>query len=294
MGSHTPSHLPNQVGIGLKSKYFREILDRKPKVGFFEIHAENYMVPGGPLHHFLTQIRALYPLSIHGVGLSLGGDEDLDQAHLKRLRELLSRYEPESFSEHLAWSTHQGCFYNDLLPVPYTKKRLKKVCAHIDEAQAFLKRPLLLENPSSYLAFSSSEMDEPSFLNEIIQKTGCGLLLDVNNLYITCTNQGLEPLTVLKEMPLWAVKQIHIAGFTEELDESQSPVLIDTHASPVSKEVWALLTEALDCVGEQPILLERDNHLPSLDVLISESNIAASELRKHTEKGRALNRVMGE
>jgi len=276
------TNLPKQAGIGLKPEYFREILDTQPDIGFFEIHAENYMVPGGPLHHYLTQIRALYPLSIHGVGLSLGGDEDLDQAHLLRLRELLNRYKPESFSEHLAWSTHQGNFYNDLLPLPYSKDRLRKVCAHIDEAQTFLKRSLLLENPSTYIAFSSSEMDEPSFLAEIIRITGCGLLLDVNNLYVTSMNQNLDPLSVLNAMPLKAVGQIHIAGYAEEVDESGARLLIDNHATPVAREVWSLFQTTVGQVGAQPVLLERDNNLPGLDLLIAEANIASQELNRYT------------
>jgi uncharacterized protein (UPF0276 family) len=275
------SFLPKRAGLGLKPEHFREILGSKPDIGFFEIHAENYMVAGGPFHHYLSRIRAYYPLSIHGVGLSIGGANDLDADHLQRLLQLINRYQPESFSEHLAWASHGSTFYNDLLPAPYTNETLQRVCAHIDQLQTVLKRPMLLENPATYIEFSSSVMDETHFLHEVTARTGCGLLLDVNNVYVSCVNHGRDPLATLQAMPLSCVRQIHLAGFAEELDDIGTRLLIDSHGAPVADAVWSLYEAALHLLGPMPTLLERDNDIPALQVLMAEAGLVEQHLRKH-------------
>jgi uncharacterized protein len=276
------SCLPHRAGIGLKPEHFRDILETDPDIGFFEIHAENYMVAGGPFHHYLRQIRDRYPLSIHGVGLSIGGTDDLDTSHLNWLAQLIDRYQPESFSEHLAWSSHGGAYYNDLLPAPYTEITLQRVCDHIDQVQNRLQRPMLLENPATYVEFASSTFTETAFLGEVIRRSGCGLLLDVNNLYVSCVNHGNDPSETLRAMPLGAVGQIHLAGFAEEMDDIGTRLLIDSHGSPVADAVWALYDQALQLAGSQPTLLERDNDIPSLSVLLAEAGLAEQRLRQRT------------
>lgn len=275
----TPAgHLPARAGIGLKPEHFRDILDTTPDIGFFEIHAENYMVAGGPFHHYLGLIRQRYPLSIHGVGLSIGGEGNLDAFHLDRLALLLDRYQPESFSEHLAWSSHGDNYYSDLLPAPYTTATLQRVCEHIDEVQTRLRRTMLLENPATYIEFSSSTMTETEFLGEVARRTGCGLLLDVNNIYVSCVNHGRDPLETLRAVPLAAVRQIHLAGFAEEMDDTGSRLLIDSHGAPVADPVWTLYDAALELTGAQPTLLERDNDIPPLSVLLAEAGLADQRL----------------
>ena len=190
--------LPHRAGLGLKPEHYVEILETTPDVGFFEVHAENYMGDGGPPHRYLEQIAALYPLSLHGVGLSIGGAGPLDKAHLTRLRRLIDRYRPQSFPEHLAWSTHDTGFLNDLLPLPYTDETLERVVAHVDEAQQAIGRRLLLENPSTYVLFAETTIDEIDFLSEISARTGCGLLLDVNNVMVSAVNHRLDALRLYR------------------------------------------------------------------------------------------------
>ncbi|PHX44460.1 hypothetical protein AO284_34635, partial [Pseudomonas sp. NZIPFR-PS2] len=210
--------LPRRAGLGLKHEHFLEVLETSPDIGFFEVHAENYMVAGGPFHHYLGLIREQYPLSLHGVGLSIGGEHPLDREHLARLATLIDRYQPQSFSEHLAWSSHGPVFLNDLLPLAYDSATLQRVCEHIDQVQSTLKRPMLLENPSTYLQFQRSTLDETDFISEIIRRTGCGLLLDVNNVYVSCINHQRDPLAYIDALPLQAVGEIHLAGFAEDTD----------------------------------------------------------------------------
>jgi uncharacterized protein (UPF0276 family) len=263
--------LPAAGGIGLKPEHFREILDTRPELGFFEIHAENYMVAGGPFHHYLTRIRERYPLSIHGVGLSIGGAAPLDEAHLDRLAVLLDRYQPESFSEHLAWSSHGDAFLNDLLPLPYHAGTLDRVCAHIDRVQERLKRRMLLENPASYVEFGASTMAETDFIGEVVRRTGCGLLLDVNNVHVACVNHHRDPCAYIRSLPLPAVGQIHLAGFACDVDAAGAPLLIDSHGAPVAQAVWDLYAFALEGLGPTPTLIERDNDIPALPVLLAEA-----------------------
>jgi uncharacterized protein (UPF0276 family) len=271
--------LPARAGIGLKPEHFREVLATRPDIGFFEVHAENYMVDGGPFHHCLGRIRESHALSLHGVGLSIGGEAPLDEAHLARLASLIDRYQPAAFSEHLAWSSHGGVFYNDLLPVPYDRATLSRVCEHVDRAQERLRRRLLLENPSTYVEFEASTMDEASFLREIVRRTGCGLLLDVNNAHVSCTNHGRDALAFIHSLPLDAVGQIHLAGFTRDADALGAPLLIDSHGTPVDEAVWALYGETIARVGPMPTLLERDNDIPAFSTLLAEAHRAESLMR---------------
>ncbi|MBL8480045.1 MAG: DUF692 domain-containing protein [Sterolibacteriaceae bacterium] len=273
-------YLPARAGIGLNPEHFSGILDTLPDIGFFEIHAENYMVDGGPFHHYLMRIRERYPLSIHGVGLSIGGEEPLDEAHLDRLAALLDRYQPASFSEHLAWSSHGGNFYNDLLPVAYDAATLERVCAHIGRVQDRLKRRMLLENPATYVEFAASTMTEADFIGEVVRRSGCGLLLDVNNVHVSCTNHGRDARDYIGALPLEAVAQIHLAGFAEDTDAAGAPVLIDSHGAPVAQVVWALYCHVLDQTGPQPTLIERDNDIPALPVLLAEARRAERILER--------------
>ncbi|HXG29119.1 MAG TPA: DUF692 domain-containing protein [Nevskiales bacterium] len=270
----TLSVLPLRAGLGLKSEHYRVILDQVPDVGFFEIHAENYFVAGGPMHHSLGRIRERYALSIHGVGLSIGGAGLLDRAHLAALKALLARYQPQAFSEHLAWSSHGGHFLNDLLPLPYTDITLQRVCAHIDQVQETLGRRLLLENPATYVEFAASTWDEADFIAEVVRRTGCGLLLDVNNAYVSCTNHGRDPDAYLTRLPLHAVGEIHLAGFAEDVDGAGARLLIDSHGAPVDDAVWALYRRALCYTGPVPTLIERDQNLPPFEVLLAEAHAA--------------------
>ncbi|GAB3378295.1 MbnB/TglH/ChrH family RiPP precursor modification enzyme [Azotobacter armeniacus] len=266
--------LPLRAGLGLKPQHFRQILETPPDIGFFEVHAENYLVEGGPFHHCLGLIRERYPLSLHGVGLSIGAEQPLDEDHLERLAGLIRRYQPESFSEHLAWSSHGELFLNDLLPVPYDEATLVRVCEHIDRVQSRLKRRMLLENPATYVEFSTSTMDEATFIAEVVRRTGCGLLLDVNNAYVSCINHGRDAAAYIAALPLEAVGEIHLAGFAEDLDGAGARLLIDNHGAPVDAAVWALYARLLRQTGPLPTLLERDNDVPPLEVLLAEAGQA--------------------
>ena len=270
----TGSGLPARAGVGLKPEHFRDVLATRPDIGFFEVHAENYMVDGGPFHHFLGRIREHYPLSLHGVGLSIGADGPIDEAHLDRLDALIRRYQPASFSEHLAWSSHGEVFLNDLLPVPYDRATLDRVCDHVDRVQERLQRRMLLENPSTYLEFEASTMDEAAFLTEAVRRTGCGLLLDVNNAHVSCVNHSRAALAYISSLPLDTVGEIHLAGFATDRDAAGAPLLIDSHGSPVDEAVWGLYAAVLARIGPTPTLLERDNDVPSLATLLAEAQRA--------------------
>lgn len=270
--------LPRRAGLGLKSEHFQEVLATRPDIGFFEVHAENYMVAGGPFHHYLGLIREQYPLSLHGVGLSIGGEGPLSQEHLARLAALVARYQPQSFSEHLAWSSHGPVYLNDLLPLAYDDAALKRVCAHIDQVQTVLKRRMLLENPSTYLQFQCSTLDETDFISEVIRRTGCGLLLDVNNVYVSCVNHQQDPLAYLDALPLHTVGEIHLAGFAEDADSLGDRLLIDDHGAPIDNAVWQLYQQALQRIGPVATLIERDNDVPAFSVLHAEARQADQHL----------------
>ena len=278
--------LPARSGLGLKPEHFRSILETLPDLGFLEIHAENYMVEGGPYHHYLAKIRSHYPLSIHGVGLSIGAEAGLDEAHLDRLAALIKRYEPQSFSEHLAWSSHGDVFYNDLLPVPYDRRTLDRVCEHVDRVQERLGLRMLLENPSTYVEFETSTMSETAFLREVLKRTGCGLLLDVNNVHVSCTNHGRDAMAYLRDLPLAEVGEVHLAGFARDEDAAGAPLLIDSHGSPVDEAVWGLYAHVIAQLGAIPTLLERDNDVPALQVLLAEAGRAESLMSARAEPRR--------
>ncbi|MGQ7957521.1 MNIO family bufferin maturase [Pseudomonas sp. SP16.1] len=272
--------LPVRAGIGLKSQHYREILESRPDIGFFEVHAENYMGAGGPFHHYLQRIGENYPLSLHGVGLSIGAEHPLDEQHLDRLADLIERYQPASFSEHLAWSSHGGLFLNDLLPLAYDDTTLARVCEHIDRVQTRLRRPMLLENPATYVEFSRSTMDEASFIGEVVRRSGCGLLLDVNNAYVSSVNHRRDAYAYIRALPLAAVAEVHLAGFAEDRDDTGARLLIDNHGAAVDAAVWQLYAQVLELIGAVPTLLERDHDVPPLALLLQEARQAERLLER--------------
>lgn len=272
------NRLPARAGVGYKPQHFQALVEAPGAVGWLEIHAENYMGDGG---RPLAQLRALaerFAMSVHGVGLSIGGEGALDEDHLARLKHLCDWLRPASFSEHLAWSTHGDTYFNDLLPLPYTAATLTRVCDHIDRVQEVLARPMLLENPSTYLAFTESTMDEVTFLSEIARRTGCGLLLDVNNVFVSATNQGWDPVAYVDAFPLDKVGEIHLGGHDEDEDEHGAPLLIDSHGREVVDPVWALYAHTLARGGARPTLIEWDNNVPDFPALEAEAARAESLL----------------
>lgn len=266
--------LPVQAGVGFKPQHFEALQADPEPPGFIEVHAENYMGAGGVPHVQLTALRERLPVSLHGVGLSIGGEDPLDSAHLERLARLNTRYQPMLFSEHLAWSTHGGRYLNDLLPVCYDSRALVRVCAHIDQLQSRLGRQILLENPSTYFEFESSSYSEPEFLAAIVQRTGCGLLLDVNNVHVSCHNNCHDPLAYLAGLPLHAVRQIHLAGHAEERVPGGTPLLIDDHGAPVAEAVWSLYGRVVAKTGRVATLIEWDTRVPAYATLRDEAQRA--------------------
>jgi uncharacterized protein len=264
------SHLPAKVGVGFKAEHLPDIQKNPPSLGFFEVHAENYMGDGGRPHVQLGLLRRDYAISIHGVGLSIGGAGPLNAAHLSRLKQLCDRYEPESFSEHLAWSSHDDGYLNDLLPLPYTAETLDLVSNHVDAVQTCLGRQMLLENPSTYVLFAQSTMSETDFLAELTCRTGCGLLLDVNNVFVSATNHQTDARRYLADFPLHAVHEIHLGGHATEALPS-GPLLIDAHGTPVAEPVWALYAEVIGRIGACPTLVEWDNDVPPFATLMDEA-----------------------
>jgi len=268
------STLPRRAGIGFKPEHFADIIAAPQPIGFFEVHAENYMGAGGPPHAQLGRLREDYALSIHGVGLSIGSMQPLDRDHLSRLKTLCDRYQPESFSEHLAWSTHDSVFLNDLLPLPYTEATLAQVVDHVEQVQATLGRQMLLENPATYLLFQESTIEETDFLAEVARRTGCGLLLDVNNVFVAATNHNLDPYDYIARFPLEAVREIHLSGHSETVDDLGAPLLIDSHDTPVKDPVWALYETVIGRIGPIASLVEWDNDVPAWLVLRAEAGAA--------------------
>jgi uncharacterized protein (UPF0276 family) len=261
--------LPATPGLGFKPEHFRDIAAAPGAVGFYEVHAENYMGAGGAPHAMLTQLHEGHALSIHGVGLSIGGAGGLDGEHLARLRRLIYRHRPESFSEHLAWSSHGAAWLNDLLPLPYTAETLATVCAHVDAVQDALGMRMLLENPATYVTFANSTWAETDFLGEVVRRTGCGLLLDVNNVFVSATNHRFDARAYLAGFPLQAVGEIHLAGHDSE-ELPSGPLLIDSHGRAVSDPVWTLYAEVLARTGPLPTLIEWDTDVPPFATLLAE------------------------
>lgn len=276
----TAAKLPARAGVGFKPQHFGDIMNGEQPIGFVEVHAENYMGAGGPPHAQLAALRERYALSIHGVGLSIGGTSPLDREHLTRLKLLCDRYEPDSFSEHLAWSSHGEVFYNDLLPLPYTAETLAHIVAHIDQVQSTLGREMLLENPSTYVAFVDSTFAETDFLAEIARRSGCGLLLDVNNVFVSAKNHGTDPYAYLAAFPLDRVREIHLGGHDEQTDDSGAPLLIDAHGAPVADPVWALYDSTIARTGALASLIEWDNDVPPWPELAAEARAAEAILNR--------------
>lgn len=274
--------LPALPGVGYKPQHFSDILADPRPVAWLEIHAENYMGDGG---RPLAQLRALaerFPISVHGVGLSIGGEGPLDRDHLARLKHLCQWLAPASFSEHLAWSTHDAAFLNDLLPLPYTDATLARVAAHIDMVQETVGRRMLLENPSVYLNFTETNLDEIDFLTEVAARTGCGLLLDVNNVYVSCTNRKTDAHDYIDRFPHALVGEIHLGGHDVDRDDTGAPLLIDAHGSEVVDPVWRLYDHTIRTGGPRPTLIEWDNDVPDWPVLAAEAARAARILDRVT------------
>ncbi len=260
--------IPDRVGVGFKAQHADAILDRTTDLGWLEVHPENYMVPGGPRHALLEAVRERYPLSLHGVALSLGGSARLDRDHLMALRVLIDRYEPGLVSEHLAWSVQGDVYFADLLPLPLNTETLDVLCRNIDEAQEFLGRQILIENPANYMALPGSDVPEPEFLAAAVRRTGCGLLVDVNNIHVSARNTGLHADAYIDALPVELIGEIHVAGYLH--DDAAGGLLIDSHGSAAAPEVWGLLERLLSRCGPKPVLVEWDTDVPSWPVLFGE------------------------
>ena len=277
-----PINLPLRAGVGFKPQHINDILANPTDIGWIEIHAENYMGDGGTPITQLRHMREIYPVSCHGVGLSIGGEDALDTDHLARLKHLINWLKPAQFSEHLAWSTHEGAFLNDLLPVPYTTAALTRVCDHIDQVQDTLGLQMLLENPSTYVAFSESTMAETDFLAQIATRTGCGLLLDVNNVFVSATNQNYDTREYIDAFPLAHVGEIHLGGHEEDTDDHGQTLLIDSHSRAVIDPVFDLYDYVLTQGGARPTLIEWDNDIPPWPTLRRDVAAAEAILNKTT------------
>ena len=266
------SELPAQAGIGLRAQHYGEVLGGWPDIAWLEVHSENFFVPGGELLRVLDAARERYPVSLHGVGLSLGSSDALSRDHLRKLKALVERIRPAAVSEHLCWSSIGGRYLNDLLPLPYSEEALTGVCQRIRQAQDFLGRRIMIENVSSYVRFKGATMTEWEFLAEVARRSDCGVLLDVNNIFVSATNHGFDALDYLQAIPGERIGEIHLAGYeTDEGEPADEDFLVDTHSRPVSDGVWTLYAEALKRFGPKPTLIEWDNDIPALPVLLAEA-----------------------
>jgi uncharacterized protein len=277
MARDAAARIPARAGIGLRAPHYRDVLESRPFVGWLEVHSENYFGEGGAPLQYLQRIRAHYPLSLHGVGLSLGSTDPLDSVHLKKLKALVERFEPGLVSEHLSWSSVGGRHFNDLLPLPYTDESLAHVARRVLVVQEYLGRRLLVENPSTYAKFDESTIAEAEFLAELARRTGCGILLDVNNVFVSASNHRLDARRYIDSIPARHVAEIHLAGFTRSESEG-GEILIDTHSRPVAAEVWALFAHAVERFGPRPTLVEWDADLPPLAMLAAEAGHAQALL----------------
>jgi uncharacterized protein (UPF0276 family) len=265
--------MPARAGIGLRASHFADVRDSRPDVGWFEVHSENHFAPAGAAHDALEAVRANYPISLHGVGLSLGGTDPLDLEHVERLADAIDRYEPALVSEHLCWSLAGGRHTNDLLPMPYTREALRHVSRRVSQVQDLLGRPLLIENVSSYLQFRNADYTEWEFLASLAQASGCGILLDVNNIYVSARNHGFDACEYLAALPRDSVGEIHLAGHSVRELEGRE-LLVDTHDARVCDDVWSLYAIAVARFGRVPTLIEWDANLPALGVLVDEARRA--------------------
>jgi len=279
-----PNVVSASAGAGLKPQHYHDVLEKSPEsktdISWFEVHTENYMGAGGPPHFYLEKIRQDYPISMHGVGLSLGSAEGLDLAHLHGIKAAVERYQPSLVSEHISWSITDGVYLNDLIPIPYTAESLQIICDNIDHMQNFLGRKILVENPSSYLQYTSSNQEEPDFINEMLGQTGCGLLLDVNNVFVSCQNHGWDAHDYISRFRPETVEEIHLAGHAVK-KFGKKKILIDDHGSNISRDVWDLYDFTLSLMGNKPTLIEWDNNIPSFKTLEQEAARANIWLDKH-------------
>ena len=275
--SRVASAISARAGVCLKDAHAAQILSERPELGFFEIHAENYMVEGGPRLAVLERIRTVYPLSVHGVGLSLGSPGRPDRDHLTALHAVVRRFEPGLVSEHVAWSGHDGRYLADLLPFPFTEELLATLCGQVDEVQDVLGRPILIENPSNYLLLPGSTIPEPEFIAEVARKTGCGLLIDLSNIQVSAFNIGTDPFAYVDGLPADAIGELHVAGYSVD-DATGRPLLIDDHGASVSDEVWRLYDRLIGRIGPRPTTLEWDSDVPSWPNLYREARLIERRL----------------
>jgi len=269
--------LPAQAGIGLRAIHHAELLAERAPVGWLEAHSENYFADGGAQVEIIEQISERYPLSLHGVGLSLGSVDALDRDHLRRLKRLVDRVHPALVSEHVCWGSIGGTHLNDLLPLPYTGEALRHLAARVGELQDCLGRQVLLENVSSYLTFTCSELSEPEFLTALVREAGCGLLLDVNNVYVSARNHGFDARAFIAQLPGDAIQEIHLAGHSINRYEDRE-ILIDTHSTHVCDDVWSLYDDTIERLGPTPTLIAWDTEIPALHVLVAEAHRADQRL----------------
>jgi len=275
--------MPAHAGIGLRAQHHDALLEQRHEVNWLEAHSENYFADGGAQLDHLLKLRALYPLSLHGVGLSIGSTDPLNREHLRKLKRLIERSEPALVSEHLSWGSAGGVYLNDLLPLPYTEEALQHMAARVNEVQDFLSRRILIENVSSYLQFNDAELTEWDFLAELAQRTKCGLLIDVNNIYVSARNHGFDPKTYIERVPRDYVGELHLAGHSINR-YGEKEILIDTHSTHVCAEVWQLYSFALETYGPRPTLIEWDTDIPALPILLGE----AAQADRYLENARAL------
>ncbi len=267
-----PKHPYREAGLGLRSPHYQDILDQSPDIGWIEVHPENYF--GGGVHrHYLGKAREKYPLSLHAVGLSLGSDQPVNRDHMRQFKELINIFEPFQISDHASWSASGNAHLNDLLPLPYTKETVQRLSDNVERVQDYFGRTLLVENPSSYVSFTTDEMSEYEFMNQIAQKTGCHILLDINNIYVQSVNHNFDPYHYLDNIHVEPVKELHLAGHTEREFED-GKILVDTHNTPVQDEVWDLYVHAVRKFGAIPTLIEWDGDFPELSVIVDESDKA--------------------
>jgi uncharacterized protein (UPF0276 family) len=278
---HSPSPIPAKAGVGLKSDHYQTIIETKPDIGWFEIIPENYMAEGGAVHHYMHQIRECYPLSIHGIGLSLGSEEGVCNRQLAALKKLIDRYQPSLVSEHLSWSKKGDIVLNDLLPVPYTEEAIEVFTRNIDKTQNYLQRQIMIENPSSYFQLDYSSYSEADFMVTLAKRSGAKILLDVNNIYVSASNHGFDAKHYIKSMPKDLVGEIHLAGHSEQ-EMSGGRILIDDHGSSVISEVWHLYKYALEHLGNRPTLIEWDANIPNWDILFGQAKIADQMLLENS------------
>ena len=271
-----PPCLPHAAGIGLRAPHVREVLAARPPVAWFEVHSENYFADGGTALAALDRIRADYPVALHGVGMSLGSIDPLDRDHVAKLKRLAARIQPGLVSEHLCWSGVGGRHFNDLLPLPYTEEALDHVCARVARVQDLLGREIAIENVSAYVAFADATIPEWEFVASVVRRTGCRLLLDVNNVYVNAVNFGFDADAYIAAMPAAAVAELHLAGF-----DADGACLVDTHGAPVAPPVWDLYTRAIARMGPRPTLIEWDTDIPAFAVLEGEARKAARILEAH-------------